>query len=55
MTAPTARRGVVTAPLEKKIVEGANFDEVITIGPLIMMKIRRQDDEAHTTSRPLCR
>ena len=31
-------KGVVTAPLEKKIVEGANFDEVITIGPLIMMK-----------------
>ena len=31
-------KGVVTAPLKKKIVEGANFDEVITIGPLIMMK-----------------
>ena len=31
-------KGVVTAPLEQKIVEGANFDEVITIGPLIMMK-----------------
>ena len=31
-------KGVVTAPLEKKIIEGANFDEVITIGPLIMMK-----------------
>ena len=31
-------KGVVTAPLDKKIVEGANFDEVITIGPLIMMK-----------------
>ena len=30
-------KGVVTAPLEQKIVEGANFDEVITIGPLIMM------------------
>ena len=31
-------KGVVTAPLEQKLVEGANFDEVITIGPLIMMK-----------------
>ena len=31
-------KGVVTAPLEQKIVDGANFDEVITIGPLIMMK-----------------
>ena len=25
-------------PLEEKIKAGANFDEVITIGPLIMMK-----------------
>ncbi len=32
------RKGVVTLPLEEKIKEGANFDEVITIGPLIMMK-----------------
>ena len=31
-------KGVVTIPLEKMITEGANFDEVITIGPLIMMK-----------------
>ena len=31
-------KGVVTAPLEQRIVDGANFDEVITIGPLIMMK-----------------
>ncbi|HIX17123.1 MAG TPA: sulfide/dihydroorotate dehydrogenase-like FAD/NAD-binding protein [Candidatus Gemmiger faecavium] len=31
-------KGVVTAPLEKCIQDGANFDEVITIGPLIMMK-----------------
>lgn len=31
-------KGVVTAPLEQKIVDGANFDEVIAIGPLIMMK-----------------
>ncbi|MDD4849546.1 MAG: sulfide/dihydroorotate dehydrogenase-like FAD/NAD-binding protein [Gemmiger sp.] len=32
------RKGVVTLPLEEKIQQGANFDEVITIGPLIMMK-----------------
>ncbi len=32
------RKGVVTAPLEEKIKAGADFDEVITIGPLIMMK-----------------
>lgn len=31
-------KGVVTMPLEKLITEGADFDEVITIGPLIMMK-----------------
>ena len=30
--------GGVTMPLEEKIKAGANFDEVITIGPLIMMK-----------------
>ena len=32
------QKGVVTAPLEKCIQDGANFDEVIAIGPLIMMK-----------------
>ena len=31
-------KGVVTAPLKSAIDGGANFDEVITIGPLIMMK-----------------
>ena len=31
-------KGVVTKPLEEAILGGANFDEVITIGPLIMMK-----------------
>ena len=31
-------KGVVTIPLEEKIKAGADFDEVITIGPLIMMK-----------------
>ncbi len=32
------RKGVVTAPLEECIQNGAAFDEVIAIGPLIMMK-----------------
>ncbi len=32
------RQGVVTAPLKEAIEAGENFDEVITIGPLIMMK-----------------
>ena len=31
-------KGVVTLPLKEEIEAGANFDEVITIGPLIMMK-----------------
>lgn len=31
-------KGVVTAPLEELIKNGEQFDEVITIGPLIMMK-----------------
>ena len=40
-------KGVVTAPLEKKIVDGANFDEVITIGPLIMMKFVVKTTKPH--------
>ncbi len=32
------RQGVVTAPLKELIEAGENYDEVITIGPLIMMK-----------------
>ena len=40
-------KGVVTAPLEKKIIEGANFDEVITIGPLIMMKFVVKTTKPH--------
>ncbi len=32
------RQGVVTAPLKEAIEAGENYDEVITIGPLIMMK-----------------
>jgi len=31
-------QGVVTKPLEQLIQDGADFDEVIAIGPLIMMK-----------------
>ena len=40
-------KGVVTAPLEKRIVDGANFDEVITIGPLIMMKFVVKTTKPH--------
>ena len=40
-------KGVVTAPLEQKIVEGASFDEVITIGPLIMMKFVVKTTKPH--------
>ena len=32
------QKGVVTAPLKELIERGENYDEVITIGPLIMMK-----------------
>lgn len=32
------QKGVVTAPLEELIKNGEQFDEVIAIGPLIMMK-----------------
>ena len=32
------RKGVVTAPLEELIQAGEQYDEVIAIGPLIMMK-----------------
>ena len=32
------KQGVVTAPLKEAIEAGENYDEVITIGPLIMMK-----------------
>lgn len=32
------RKGVVTVPLKEAIDSGENYDEVITIGPLIMMK-----------------
>ena len=40
-------KGGVTAPLEQKIVDGANFDEVITIGPLIMMKFVVKTTKPH--------
>ena len=32
------QKGVVTAPLEELIKNGENYDEVIAIGPLVMMK-----------------
>ncbi len=32
------RQGVVTVPLKEVIERGENYDEIITIGPLIMMK-----------------
>lgn len=32
------RQGVVTAPLKEAIEHGENYDEVIAIGPLVMMK-----------------
>lgn len=32
------RKGVVTVPLKEAIDAGENYDEVVTIGPLIMMK-----------------
>ena len=34
----SGRQGVVTVPLKEAIEAGENYDEVITIGPLIMMK-----------------
>ena len=40
-------KGVVTAPLEAKIAAGANFDEVIAIGPLIMMKFVVKTTKPH--------
>ena len=40
-------KGVVTAPLEQRIVDGANCDEVITIGPLIMMKFVVKTTKPH--------
>ncbi len=33
-----ARKGNVTVPLKEMLEEGETFDEIITIGPLIMMK-----------------
>ena len=41
------QKGVVTMPLEEKIKAGANFDEVITIGPLIMMKFVVKTTKPH--------
>ncbi len=40
-------KGVVTAPLEKLIQDGENYDMVIAIGPLIMMKFVVKTAKAH--------
>lgn len=42
------RRGVVTAPLKEAIESGENYDEVIAIGPLVMMKF------VVATTKPYC-
>ena len=41
------RKGVVTVPLEEKLSGGETFDEVITIGPLIMMKFVVKTTKPH--------
>ena len=41
------RKGVVTVPLEEKLSGGEAFDEVITIGPLIMMKFVVKTTKPH--------
>ena len=40
-------QGVVTAPLEELITSGENYDMVITIGPLIMMKFVVKTTKPH--------
>ena len=40
-------KGLVTMPLEEKINAGADFDEVIAIGPLIMMKFVVKTTKPH--------
>ena len=40
-------KGLVTMPLEEKINAGANFDEVIAIGPLVMMKFVVKTTKPH--------
>ena len=42
-----SEKGVVTAPLEKLINDGENYDLVITIGPLIMMKFVVKTTKPH--------
>ena len=41
------RQGVVTAPLKELIESGEKYDEVITIGPLIMMKFVVETTRPH--------
>ena len=40
-------KGLVTMPLEEKINAGADFDEVIAIGPLVMMKFLVKTTKPH--------
>ncbi len=40
-------KGLVTMPLEEKINAGADFDEVIAIGPLVMMKFVVKTTKPH--------
>ena len=40
-------KGLVTMPLEEKITAGADFDEVIAIGPLVMMKFVVKTTKPH--------
>ena len=46
-------KGVVTAPLEKLINDGENYDLVITIGPLIMMKFVVKTTKPHNIPTPV--
>lgn len=41
------QKGVVTGPLEEKIKAGEKFDEVIAIGPLVMMKFVVKTTQPH--------
>ena len=47
------RQGVVTAPLAEAIEAGEKYDEVITIGPLIMMKFVVATTKPHGIKTPV--
>lgn len=46
------QKGVVTAPLEEMIKAGEDYDLVITIGPLIMMKFVVKTTKPYNIHRP---